>query len=58
MFKNFGRKSQIEAGEDIEILRFYELERSIMTFECSTGSLAVDVPSDVELVERALKKRI
>jgi 3-deoxy-manno-octulosonate cytidylyltransferase (CMP-KDO synthetase) len=58
MFKNFGRKSQIEAVEDIEILRFYELERSIMTFECSTGSLAVDVPSDVELVERALKKRI
>lgn len=53
-FKNFGRKSIIEKIEDIEILRFLELGINIKMFEASSASLAVDIPSDVQLVEDAL----
>ena len=55
LFSSFGRKSHLETFEDIEILRFLEFPSPIMMFECSTGSLAVDVPSDVILVENYLK---
>ena len=53
-FKNFGRKSRIEKIEDIEILRFLELGINIKMFEASSSSLAVDIPSDVAVVEKAL----
>lgn len=49
-------KTEIEKSEDIEILRFLELEEEIYMFECKPGSLAIDVPNDVFLVEQALKK--
>lgn len=53
-FVGFGRKSVIEQSEDIEILRFLELGREVMMYECRPGSLAVDVPEDVKGVEAAL----
>lgn len=55
-FKGFGRKSEIESSEDIEILRFLELDRTILMVETKPGSLAVDVPDDIEPVEKALKR--
>jgi 3-deoxy-manno-octulosonate cytidylyltransferase (CMP-KDO synthetase) len=55
-FAAFGRKSAIEACEDIEILRFLELGRRIHVYECAPGSLAVDVPEDVARVEAALRR--
>jgi 3-deoxy-manno-octulosonate cytidylyltransferase (CMP-KDO synthetase) len=55
-FKAFGRKSELEYSEDIEILRFFELGRKIQMFETQSGSLAVDVPADVAPVEAALKR--
>jgi len=54
-FSNFGRKSALEQCEDIEILRFLELEKEVLMVETQPGSLAVDVPEDVPLVEAALK---
>lgn len=56
-FANFGRKSTLEQSEDIEILRFLELNYRILMYECSPGSLAVDVPSDLVKVENALLAR-
>jgi len=56
-FNQFGRKSELEACEDIEILRFLEMNKNIMMVETSGGSLAVDVPSDVTAVEAALKRK-
>lgn len=56
-YRGFGRKSAIEKCEDIEILRFLELGRSIWMFETRGGSLAVDVPEDVPGVEAALRAR-
>ncbi len=53
----FGRKSALEKSEDIEILRFLELDRRILMFKCATGSLAVDVPEDVAKVEAALRSQ-
>lgn len=56
-YAGFGRKSALENAEDIEILRFIELERQIRMYECHPGSLAVDEPEDVARVELALKKQ-
>jgi 3-deoxy-manno-octulosonate cytidylyltransferase (CMP-KDO synthetase) len=55
-FKGFGRKSQLERCEDIEILRFLELGTPILMVETMGGSLAVDVPDDIAPVEDALKR--
>ena len=53
-FRNFGRKSFLENNEDIEILRFLELDKIIKMFKVKKSSLAVDVPNDVINVEKAL----
>ena len=53
-FLSYGRKSRTEKIEDIEILRFFELNINIKMFEASKSSLAVDVPEDVKKVEKAL----
>jgi 3-deoxy-manno-octulosonate cytidylyltransferase (CMP-KDO synthetase) len=53
-FRAFGRKSTLEQSEDIEILRFLELGKTIRMIETRPGSLAVDVPEDVSKVEAAL----
>ncbi len=57
-FHMFGRKSTLEHSEDIEILRFFELNKRILMVETQPGSAAIDVPSDVGLVEAELKKRL
>jgi 3-deoxy-manno-octulosonate cytidylyltransferase (CMP-KDO synthetase) len=56
VFKAFGRKSELELCEDIEILRFFELGKTIQMFETQPGSLSVDVPEDIIEVEAALKR--
>ena len=56
-FADFGRKSELEKSEDIEILRYLELGRRVLMYECAPGSLAVDVPDDVPKVENALRER-
>lgn len=55
IFNGFGRKSELEKSEDIEILRFLELGKPIYLVETRPGSLAVDVPDDVAKVEEVLK---
>tara|TARA_Y100000589_G_scaffold331040_1_gene382988 strand:- start:1415 stop:2155 length:741 start_codon:yes stop_codon:yes gene_type:complete len=55
-FYDYGKKSYLEEIEDIEILRFLELNTKIKMFRCSEGSIAVDIPSDVKKVEELLKK--
>lgn len=56
-FRAFGRKSELEHSEDIEILRFLELGKTIRMIETQPGSLAVDVPEDVAKVEAALRRK-
>jgi 3-deoxy-manno-octulosonate cytidylyltransferase (CMP-KDO synthetase) len=56
-YSEFGRKSTLENCEDIEILRFLELDRRILMYECRPGSLAIDVPEDVPGVESVLRER-
>lgn len=52
----FGRKSTLEASEDIEIIRFLEWDQTIRMVETKPGSLAIDIPQDVTKVEVALKE--
>ena len=56
-FAGFGRKGNLEKHEDIEILRFLELDREIHMFRTQPGSLAVDVPDDIDAVVIKLKRR-
>ena len=55
-YGDFGRKSVLEQSEDIEIIRFLEWGQSIRMVQTRPGSLAVDVPEDVEKVEAALRE--
>lgn len=55
-YAEFGRKSTLEASEDIEIIRFLEWGQKIRMVETSIGSLAIDIPEDVSAVEKALKE--
>lgn len=54
-FRAFGRKSELECAEDIEILRFLELGKKVRMVETQSGSLAVDVPEDIKRVEQQLR---
>jgi 3-deoxy-manno-octulosonate cytidylyltransferase (CMP-KDO synthetase) len=54
-FGEFGRKSKLEKIEDIEMLRFFELDINIYMVETSGRSMAVDLPSDVSRVEQFLE---
>lgn len=56
-FRGFGRKSELESFEDIEILRFFELNKDVYMVETMAGSLAIDVKEDIERVEKALKEQ-
>lgn len=58
LFRHFGRKSTLERSEDIEILRFLELDKEVLMVPTSGNSLAIDVPEDVEKVKEELNKRM
>ena len=40
---------------NLEILRFLELDKTIFMIETKPGSLAIDVPDDIQKVEERLK---
>lgn len=58
MFSQKAKKSLIEISEDIEILRFFEFNKTIRLIKTNQGSLAIDTPEDIEKVERVLRKKI
>ncbi|QBF81870.1 3-deoxy-manno-octulosonate cytidylyltransferase [Shewanella maritima] len=49
-FASHNEKSPLEEIEDIEILRFLEADYQVDMIEVPSGSLAVDVPEDVDKV--------
>jgi 3-deoxy-manno-octulosonate cytidylyltransferase (CMP-KDO synthetase) len=57
-YAQFGRKSTLESAEDIEILRFLEWGQPILMHPTRPGSLAVDIPDDVQRVEAALRMKM
>ena len=56
-FSGYGVKSTLEDQEDIEILRFLELDVPVRMLEVEKGSMAIDVPEDVGRVVAALEER-
>ncbi len=52
----FNKKSELEKMEDIEILRFLESGYKVKMLKMSGKSMAVDVPQDVNKVEKILRK--
>ncbi len=57
VFSGLGKKSRLEEPEDIEILRFLDLDIPVHMVEVSEASVAVDVPKDVETVEALLSDK-
>jgi 3-deoxy-manno-octulosonate cytidylyltransferase (CMP-KDO synthetase) len=54
-FASHGRKTKLEAPEDIEILRFLDLGIPVQMIEVPHYSVAVDEPDDIARVEELLK---
>ncbi len=50
------KKSETESIEDIEILRFFDLNEKIKMIKLNSNSVSVDEISDIKKVERLLKK--
>ena len=57
MFYKKKRKSSLEKKEDIEILRFFDLNKKIRMVQLNSNSIAVDEISDVKKAEKLLKKK-
>jgi 3-deoxy-manno-octulosonate cytidylyltransferase (CMP-KDO synthetase) len=55
-FVAYGKKTPLEAMEDLEILRFLELGYEVRMIPLSSDSIAVDVPEDVERVKLRLNE--
>jgi 3-deoxy-manno-octulosonate cytidylyltransferase (CMP-KDO synthetase) len=55
-YAKFGRKSDLEMIEDIEILRFLDLGIDVKLVETKSASLAVDEPGDILKVEKHIMK--
>ena len=55
-YAKFGRKSDLELIEDIEILRFLDLGIDVRLVETKSFSLAVDEPDDILKVEKHIMK--
>ena len=49
------KKSFIEENEDIEILRFLELDINVRMIELDHASISVDTPSDLERVRKLIE---
>jgi 3-deoxy-manno-octulosonate cytidylyltransferase (CMP-KDO synthetase) len=55
-FYNLRKKSKVEKYEDIELLRFFELDEKIKVVKLSNNSIAVDVKEDIKKVELEITK--
>ena len=56
----FGKKNgktPVESSEDIEIIRFLEMGIKVKMVEVDGGTLAVDYPEDVKMVEKIFRKQ-
>ncbi len=56
-YYSFEKKSTTERLEDIEILRFFDLNKKIKMVKTTSGSLAVDEKNDIKKIERLIKKK-
>jgi len=56
-FIGYGRKSNLEYYEDIEILRFLDMGSIIRIIETESASLAVDIPEDVIKIEEEMLRK-
>ena len=50
-------KTPVEESEDIEIIRFLEMGTTVKMVEVEGGTLAVDFPEDVKMVENIFRKK-
>lgn len=57
-FAEYGRKSPLEEPEDIEILRFVDLQVPVHMVTVSAASVAVDIPEDIARVEQLFARHV
>ena len=54
-FGSYGKKSPLEAIEDLELLRLIEIGHEVQMIDVSSSSIAVDTPDDLERVRELVK---
>lgn len=57
-FHSYGKKTEFESQEDIEILRFLELGYDVQMVKLSNNSISVDYNEDIEKVIKFLKNKL
>ena len=57
LFAKKNKKSEVEKNEDIEILRFFDLNIKIKMVKLNSNSVAVDEKKDVKKAEKVLLKK-
>tara|TARA_B110000003_G_scaffold263270_1_gene286759 strand:- start:23981 stop:24721 length:741 start_codon:yes stop_codon:yes gene_type:complete len=57
-FNSLRKKSKLEKVEDIEILRFFELDIKIKMIKLNSNSIAVDEIKDVAKAEKLIRKKL
>ena len=57
-FNSLKKKSKLEKIEDIEILRFFELDTKIKMIKLNSNSIAVDEKKDVIKAEKLIKQKL
>ena len=56
-YYSFKKKSTTERMEDVEILRFFDLNIKIKMVKTTSGNIAVDEENDINKIEKLLKKK-
>jgi 3-deoxy-manno-octulosonate cytidylyltransferase (CMP-KDO synthetase) len=56
-FFSLKKKSEVEQMEDIEILRFFDLDIKIKMIKLNSNSVAVDEIKDVKKAEKILRSK-
>lgn len=56
-FYKLKKKTLYEKSEDIELLRYFDINKKIKMIKLSNNSLAVDIPRDIKKVEQKLNKK-
>ena len=57
-FNTRNKKGKLEKIEDIEILRFFEVNTKIKMVKLNSSSIAIDEKSDVKKAEKIIKKSL
>ena len=58
LFKKYKKKTPLEKNEDIEILRFLEINKKIKMISTTGSEISIDTLKDYQLAKKIILKKI